>query len=815
MLIVLFCPLILFAQETGQLYGHVQTVGADREPLYLVGARVVVTSTTDPSVRFETLSDATGAYSFKDVPAGAYTLTATLEGYEEEEESIRIASGVLQEVTLVLKLKAVRAEVEVTAEAPGLQTDQTSPQAEIKGDTLINAPLVSERFQEALPLVPGVVRGQDGLIKIKGARSTQTGWLVNSANVTDPVTGEQAINLPVDVIQDVEVLPNPYDAQYGKFAGAVTTVETRPASDKWKFNLQNFVPRLRRRAGDIRGIESSTPRFTLTGPLVKERLSLLQSFEYRFVRSPVTSLPELEQDTELESFDSFTQLDFSFTSGHTLTTVLSFYPQKNRFANLDTFSPQPTTANYRQRGWMAGVQDRYLFVDGSLLETTLSVKDFDVDVFPAFPGPAFILRPERNFGSFFNSQNRVSRRSEWLELYNFRPRQAGGQHLLKLGLGISRNTFRGFHQSKTVEIRRADGTLAERIDFIGSPLIDRDKTEFTIFLQDKWNVSQRLTADLGLRYDYDTLAHENNFAPRLGLAYVLTDDNKTLLRAGAGLFYDKVPINVGTFTQLQERVVTRFAADGVTLLEGPLTFANRLRDIKTPRSLAFNLELDREIAPGLLLRLGYLQREGRREYLVNPFNNLDGRPALLLEAGGRSRYWETQITLNYHFQEDSFLNASYVHSQTTGNLNNLQEFFGNFENPVIRPDERSRLRFDAPDRILVWGEIELLWGVRWAPVLDVHSGFPFSLVDETQNFVGARNQGGRLPVFASFDSQVWKDFSIKFRGKKRRVRVGIKIFNIFDHFNPRDVQQNLAAPNALGLFNSRGRLFRGKFSIDY
>ena len=812
---MLLLPVTLWGQTGGEVYGRARTVGADGEPLYLIGAQMTLVSKADPAVRFSAESDATGAYSFSGVPAGTYTLSATLESYQEARQDVAVESGARVEVILTLTLRPLESEITVEGQTQGLQTEFTTSRADIESATLLNAPLVSERFVEALPLVPGVVRGPDGLMNIKGAPSTQSGWLVNSANVTDPATGEQAISLPVDVIEEVEVLPNPYAAEYGKFAGAVTNIETKPSTDKFTFSLNNFLPRLRRREGHIRGIEAATPRVTFSGPLVQGKLAFLQSFEYRLTRHPVTSLPELEQDTDIESFDSFTQLDATLAPTHQLTTVFSVYPEKQRFATLDTFNPQPVSANYRQRGWMAGLRDRYIFGNGSLLESTFSVKDFDVDVYAAAPGDTYILRPERNFGSFFNTQNRISRRYEWLEVYSLAPRQAHGQHLLKLGVFYSHDTFRGTHQSKTVEVRRADDTLAERIAFVGAPLLGRQKDEITLFLHDKWTPARRLTLDLGLRYDRDTLADENNLAPRLGFAYVLTSDNRTLLRGGAGLFYDKVPLNVGTFEQLQQRVVTLFAADGVTVAEGPRTFINRLTEAENPRHLAFNLEFDRDLGRGLLLRLGYLQREGRNQYVLDPFDAVAGVPTLLLASRGRSRYREFQVTANYRFREDNFLNVSYVHSESTGDLNGFQEFFGNFEDPIIRANERSRLPFDAPNRVLVWGEVELFWGVRWAPVLDVHSGFPFSLLDETQNFVGARNQGGRFPTFASFDSQIFKDFKVKAFGKKRTVRVGVKVFNILNHFNPRDVQENLDAPDALSFYNGRGRLFRGKFSIDF
>jgi hypothetical protein len=814
LLVMLALPLALAGQQGAEVSGHVRTFDAQGEPLMLVGAEVTLTSSTVPPASFKTRTDETGTYLFTDVRAGAYTLTAALEGYQPASQEITVESGSRLQVDLTLRLKQVETEITVHAETEGIQPDQTSSQAQVAAATLENAPLVSERFVEALPLVPGVVRGVDGLVKIKGARATQTGWLVNSANVTDPVTGQQAINLPIDVIQEVDVLPNPYSAEYGKFAGAVTKIETKPSSDKWRYSVNNFVPRLRRRAGHVRGVESATPRMSVSGPLLPGKLAFLQSFEYRLTQAPVTSLPELERDTTIESFDSFTQFDATLSNRHQMTAVFSLYPEKQRYATLNTFNPQPVTANYKQRGWMSGLRDHYLFGDGSLLESSFSIKDFDTDIFPATVGDTLILRPERRFGSFFNTQDRISRRYEALEVYHLAPRQAGGQHLLKLGFIYSHDTFRGTHRSQTVEVRRADDTLAERIEFTGDPFLKREKDEYTFFLQDKWNPTQRLTFDLGLRYDGDTLAGENNFAPRVGFAYVLTGDNRTLLRGGAGLFYDKVALNVGTFEELQQRVVTRFAADGVTPVDGPRTFVNRLGDLENPRNLAFNLELDRDLGHGLLLRLSYLQREARHEYIVEPFDDLNGVPTLLLAARGRSRYREAQLTANYHFREDSFLNISYVHSESAGDLNSFQEYFGNYENPIIRSNARARLAFDVPDRLLLWGEVGLFWGVRWAPVLDVHSGFAFSQVDEEQNFVGARNQG-RFPTFATFDSQIYKDFKVRAFGKKRTFRVGVKIFNILDHFNPRDVQQNLDAADALGFFNSRGRLYRGKFSIDF
>jgi len=74
------------------------------------------------------------------------------------------------------------------------------------------APIASERFQDALPLIPGVVRGPDGLLNISGTRSNQSALRFNNADGTDPVTGEDAIELPIDAVSVVACLPGLSDA---------------------------------------------------------------------------------------------------------------------------------------------------------------------------------------------------------------------------------------------------------------------------------------------------------------------------------------------------------------------------------------------------------------------------------------------------------------------------------------------------------------------------------------------------------------------------------------------------------------------------
>ena len=132
---------------------------------------------------------------------------------------------------------------------------------------------------------------------------------------------------------------------------------------------------------------------------------------------------------------------------------------------------------------------------------------------------------------------------------------------------------------------------------------------------------------------------------------------------------------------------------------------------------------------------------------------------------------------------------------------------------MIRADEYGRQPFEAPNRLLFWGDFGLPYDIVATPVVDWRSGFPFSLLNEQQDYVGPRNGGGRFPQLVTLDLLVMKGLKIPFRGKTYKGRVGVTIFNITNHWNPRDVQNNLASPQFGTFYNSAGRSFRTKFEF--
>ena len=177
--------------------------------------------------------------------------------------------------------------------------------------------------------------------------------------------------MPIDSVQTVEVAEMPYLAQYGKFTAGVVSAETRRGGDKWDYSLNDPFPDFRIRSGHLEGLVDASPRFNLSGPLVKDKLYFVEGAEYLFNNQEVLTLPYPENLTRSTAFNSFTQLDAILSAKQTLTASFHFAPHSLRYAGLDYFNPQPVTPDANFHESTATLTHRWQIGDG-LLQSTFS-----------------------------------------------------------------------------------------------------------------------------------------------------------------------------------------------------------------------------------------------------------------------------------------------------------------------------------------------------------------------------------------------------------------------------------------------------------
>ncbi|MDT5121892.1 MAG: hypothetical protein QOC96_1374 [Acidobacteriota bacterium] len=828
--------------DAGSIKGTVRatTAAANTAMSPIPGARLTLFNRDLPNNPIKTTTNEAGDFVFTGLPAATYILTVEATGLPTVTREIQLADGA--NLNVEIELTATVSESVTVRDEEGLvSTAETTTSNTVRERTLKNVPLRAENYQSALPLTPGVVRGANGEDHIKGASAGQSAYTVNGADVTDPVTGKLAFDIPIEAAASVQIEENPYSAEFGRLTGGATNLETKGGDNKFKFRAARFFPAFRYiLAGPI---DSFRPRVTFSGPIIRDRLFFLQSFEYRFTRVRVPSLVKPHDDSTSEAFNSFTQLDLTVNKNNRIKFVASVFPQKSNYAGLNTFNPQETTPNIKQHGSLFSISEQAIFNDASFLSSALSYKSFDVDVYAQGAQP-LTLAPDGNTGNYFADSRRQTGRWQWQETYYARALNLFGQHSFKIGGEYDRTSVSGRFTDNTIFIRRANGTLAQRIDFAGPSTIALQVAEMAAFVQDRWVVSKSLTFDVGVRFDRDGLAKKADLAPRLSFLFLPFRNDRTIIRGGIGLFYDRTPLSAGYFggddgsledadndnvstpvpvalapsalsAQLPERVVTTFAANGLTPLDGPRLFRNRISTrLRDPRSVRWSVQLERAVSKNLVARISYLQRSTTNELIVRPHVMAPDWGTFRLSSRGRSQYRELQMLAVYSSPRLGNWNASYVWSSARGDLNTADNFLTDLPAFVIRPNQYGPLSFDAPHRFLIYGQKSLPHDINISPALEIRSGFPYSIVNEQLDFVGARNEAGRFPTFLSLDAQITKGFRVP-GFENHKMRVGVAVFNITRHFNPRDVQNNLGSTHFGQFYNSQGLSVRGKFELDF
>jgi hypothetical protein len=740
----------------------------------------------------KTTSDAVGQVTFPDVRPGRYVVHATRDGFADTDSApFNVSAGENEQVLVEMRLTFVRESVDVVVPANS-PTESLQPVA--VSDVLTGAkmdiqPLAGDDFQSLLTLLPSIIRGPEGRLRVKGGGPTTGALQMSSASLNDPSTGDFDLELPSGAVESVEVLSNPFAAEYGRFSTSVTQVRTKRGTNDWLFKPDNLVPGFGKGFAFVNKFE---PRFSISGPLKRDKLLFGQYFQYRYVRTPVKSLPG-EPQLGLDSFDSFTRLDAVLSSRHALTGGVIYFPRKITNATMSTFRPEETTPKFSQSGFSSGAADRLILSAHTVLESTVAIRIFEVDQKTKGELP-MTYTPQGQSGNFFNRQERNVKSFQFVEALSY-SKTWKGEHVFKFGADLQHSRFDGDNYSQQLDIRRLDGSLAERTTY--SPALVNPEvsgTEFALFAQDRWRVNDRLAFELGFRSDRDDIVEKVNYSPRAGVSVSILPEGRGILRGGFGKFAERTPLTIGAFTQYDVQTVTRYGAFGVPT-GPPVTFTHAIDGVlKTPESIVQTVAWDQRFGRLFFFKGAYLHRHGSHAYILNPNAGLG---ELALSSSGASKYWEVETTGRYLASEHRDLTVSYVHSKSTRDTNDYDQFYGNFRNPIIRSDENALSPTDVPNRVIVRGNIGLPAKWVFVPVYEWRTGFPWSTVNEFQDFIEPRNTSGRLPSVSTLDftlARPWRFRKYSFTG-------GIKIYNAFNKGNERDVQNNITSPDFGKFYN--------------
>ncbi len=760
-------------------------------------------------------TDATGHARFTKLKAARVELSASKPTYEPLQKSdLEIPSSV--ELTLTPAL-ARKESIEVQAKVTPL--DQVAASGELPAQTVRELPGRPATVLDALPLLPGVVRAPGGGLIMSAAGEHRSALIVNSADVTDPATGQFGLTVPIDSVETMNVYQTPFLAEYGRFTAGLVSVQTRRGGDKWKWDLSDPFPDFIIRSYHLRGLRDATPRLNVEGPILPGKLYFSEGLEYTVRKTEVYELPFPYNQKKQAGVNSFAQLDWVASPTQLVTATVHVAPQRMEYVNLNYFNPQSTTPDAATSNYTATLVDKLTLGNG-LLDNTISVTRFGARVWGQGSAPLTIT-PAGNTGNYFAQQSRHSSRASWSPVYTFAPLNWLGTHTFKAGANIAQSSDAGEVTERPFEILDASNHLLERVAFTGGePFRNRDM-EYAFFGQDHWMVTPRFAVDLGVRTESQALSESFRVAPRAGIAWTPFAAAGTIVRAGFGLFYDRVPLNVYSFESYPNATITQYGADGqiaagptlyqnglgTVLAETPFVFQKPAAGNFSPRSVTGNLQFEQPVSEHLKLRIGYTQKQSAGLIILDPL----AIGANVLSGSGQSRYRQFEATARLRLNDKRQLYFSYVHSRARGDLNDFAGYLGSFPAPIVRPNQFGNLPTDLPHRFLAWGAVQLPAGFRVAPLIEFRSGFPYAVTDAAQNYVGAPN-ANRFPIFLSVDSRFSKDVKVN---PKYTVRLSVSAYNLTNHFNPEAFHNNTGDP-AYGLFfGQRGRRFTADFDVIF
>jgi hypothetical protein len=753
------------------------------------------------------------------LPPDRCELSVSKDGFEAVRQTVADPGTPLK---VTLTAAAHHDSVKVTAEVSPLDTG-SSQQVDLPAKQVKELPSRPATLADALPMIPGVARKPDGGLEISGSPEHRSSLIVNSADVTDPATGQFGLTVPIDSVQSVTVYQTPFLAEYGRFTAGLVSVQTRRGGDEWKWEINDPFPDFIIRSWHLRGVRDATPRLNAEGPIVHNKLFFSEGLEYEVRKVQVYTLPFPDNQKKNEGVNSFAQLDWVKSPKQLVTATVHIAPQRLQYAGLDYFNPEPTTPDASTRNYTATLGDKWNLW-GGLLDNTISATRFGANVWGQGIND-LVMTPGGNGGNYFQSQRRYSTRTGWTPTFAFKPVRKLGIHEFKTGMYFSFSDEIGQISERPINILNASGQLTQEISFFGGHEFRMNDTSYALFAQDHWSVSKRLAFDFGVRAESQEVSQSFRVAPRAGVVWTPFAKLGTTIRAGFGVFYDRVPLNVYAFNRYPKQSVQNYLPNGQP--DGyPFIFANTLGVAEThsilvfkhpgagdfsPESGTVSFQVEQPVNRFLQIRASYMENHSVGLVIMNkiepdPVSRIGNYE---LTGDGVSRYRQIALTAHVRAGENRDLFFSYVNSRARGDMNDFGSFLGTFPVPIIRPNWNGVLSTDLPDRFLAWGLVKLPEGFQIAPVVEFRSGFPYSTLDASQSYVGIPN-ATRYPNFFSLDSRISKDIKVN---TKYTVRLSLSDYNLTNHFNPEAVHANVAGPAFGQFFGSRARRFTADFDV--
>ena len=787
------------AQESIPLTGIV----VDQTDAIVPGAVAVLVNRATGEAR-EAVADGDGRFRF-DVPPGKYSLRARADELQSDEKTVTIATAPV-EVKIRLKF-GLEEEVTVTAGSP-VSPEKNADAVPFSEQLLTQLPIDSQNFIPLLSsfLSPAALGDQGPSVVVDGVES-------------------DAFDVPTWAVRDAAINRNPYSAEFRRPGKSRIEISTKKASARrfrgdlalfardWRFDEREaFAPS--KSPHDRRLTEGG-----LSGPLPFPHGSFLFNAAHlvdngtavvnaHTLEGPVTA----NFPTRQERTNALGRIDFRTDRTSTITVFYTLFSNELTGQGVGGFNLVDRQMVSTSRAHRLQVA-RQTVEPSFMNDLRLTIRHGTDESGGAAGGPSIVVN-----GAFAGGQTSTffRERETTIELadtvvYSKGPNtfRAGARAHPRRISAFDASNFAGTFRFSGLPAFEAGTPYTFRINR-GEPNVSFRDDELSAYAQDEVRIGNRLSVMAGVRYDRQSVIKgDRNVSPRLSMAFAPIDQ-KTVLRAGAGLFYDRLPDGAYRRTLLfgGDRVIETVISDptyplpDMSMNQRP-SVVRLAPGLGAPYLVDEGASVERALWKGTQVTVAYDWLRGYRLFRsrnVNaPLPETGIRPDEAftninqIEGSAAMRSRSVILTLRSRVSKRFEATGQYTWSRTTNDVSGIYQL------PADNYDlsaEWGRADFDRRHQVTCAGTLNLPRAFKLATLVTVGSGIPFDITtgaDDNGDSVandrpaGVTRNTGKGPGLARIDLRVGRIFRlpspVKRERQPRNFDIYVDAFNVLNRTN--------------------------------
>jgi hypothetical protein len=862
----------------------------DEQGMVVPGATVTARQTAT-NITSESVTDLEGRFRFPSLRRGPYELTIALPGFATVRRTVRLAVGSAFEVPVVMKVAGLDTRVDVVAAVPPIETARSQIAGTVREDEVRTLPLNGRNFLDLAVLVPGVSTTNTGStqlfaetsavpgqgLSIGSQRNLSNNFIVDGLSANDDAAGLSGITYSVDAVDQFQVVTSGGQAELGRALGGYVNVVTKSGTNDLQGDLYGYLRddslNARNALTGVR-LPMSQKQYgaSVGGPVVRNRTFFFANAERRALdQSGITTIAPADVDAinarlseagyrgqpvttglfsnPVHSVNVLGKVDHQISGRDQLTVRYSGYDVTSRNSRgAGGLSAASASSSLDNQDHSLAVSNTWTLSNRTVNETRTQFAYGSLHALPSDPiGPAVTISGVASFGTLSSSPQ--TRQNTMFQIVDNLSHQRGA-HALRAGIDllVNRTTigfpraYRGAYAFSSLPNFLA-GTYnnAGFTQTFGATAIGQVSPNLGLYAQDEWKVEPSFTLNVGLRYDLQKLetvsVDTNNLSPRLGFAWTVGEARRTVVRGGAGLYFDRVPLRALANALLSAGNTTDVAnlrQIGISLspaqagapvfpevLGGPVasvtlpSLTTMDRQLQNAYSRQASVEVERQIGNGATASVGYQYMRGSGLLMsinqnvpscVATGTNNGCRP---IPAYGNNSQYSAAGSSSYHGLHVSFVQrpaswGSYrVSYRLSKSMNNVGEFF--FSSPIDPFDlskDWGRSDDDQRHRLVVNGSLasstepartpwELLThGFELGGMLQLYSALPFNItsgVTTVQGTTGRPIVDGRFiprnagegSAFMALDLRLSRTVPVG----RTRLEAAVEAFNVTNRRN--------------------------------